>query len=105
MNNNISKFRFISFTILGLIFGGIFGESLGWLVRTLGELSGSGPDNSVSNFFVNSFEFGLGYNSESGLEVDLHLIRFKFGIGFKLNILSILGLIVAYYIEKWSRKR
>jgi hypothetical protein len=104
-NNSIGKIAV--YILLGLVFGGILGESLGWLFGYIGTLmNAGGEDNVVRNFFVKAWELKLGY-SESGspMHIDLYMLQFSFGITFKLNIISIVGVAVALYMMKWSRNR
>ncbi len=57
MNRKSSFARLLLFIILGLLIGGILGESLGLLFGELGELMNAGGyDNIVRNFFVAPFE-------------------------------------------------
>jgi len=103
--NSIGKIAV--YILLGLIFGGILGESLGWLFGYIGKLmNAGGEDNVVRNFFVKAWELKLGY-SESGrpMFVDLYMLQFNWGITFRLNIISIVGVAVALYMMKWSRNR
>jgi hypothetical protein len=104
-NNSVGKIAV--YILLGLVFGGILGESLGWLFGYIGTLmNAGGEDNVVRNFFVKAWELKLGY-SENGnpMFVDLYMLQFSFGITFKLNIISIVGVAVALYMMKWSRNR
>lgn len=103
--NRTPTSRLIIFTILGLLIGGTLGESLGYLLGQVGEMAGLGYDNFIRNGFVQGFEFDLGFNSPEGIKIDLYLIKLRFGFGLKLNLVSFIGLVVALYIEKWSRGR
>ncbi|HHX16028.1 MAG TPA: DUF4321 domain-containing protein [Fibrobacter sp.] len=99
--------RLFLFIILGLLIGGILGESLGLLFGELGELMNAGGyDNIVRNFFVAPFNFNIGIgNNVDPVFIDLHLVKFSLGFGLKLNVVSIIGMIVAIYIMKWSGDR
>jgi len=106
-NSNSSAMKIAVYILLGLVFGGILGESLGWLFGYLGTLmNAGGEDNVVRNFFVKAWELKLGY-SEHGkpMLVDLYMLQFNWGITFRLNIVSIVGVAVALYMMKWSRSR
>ncbi len=105
MNQRPSNVRVFLFTILGLIIGGILGEALGALLGVIGEWANMGYDNSIRQVFIAAFEPSIGYNNPEGVAIDLYLIKFKFGFGFRFSFVSILGLFVAYHIEKWSRAR
>ena len=101
MGNRSSTGRTILFVILGLIFGGILGESLGLLFETFGEMAGS-KNNPVFSFFMTPFTLDFGFD-QGGYKLDLYLIKINFGMGFKFNVVSILGVAASLYIEKWSR--
>jgi len=106
-NSSNSLGKIAVYILLGLIFGGILGESLGWLFGYIGTfMNAGGEDNVVRNFFVKAWELKLGY-SESGrpMLVDLYMLQFNWGITFRLNIISIVGVAVALYMMKWSRNR
>jgi ABC-type lipoprotein release transport system permease subunit len=106
-SNSNSIGRIIVFVMLGLIFGGILGESLGWLFGYLGTvMNAGGEDNVVHNFFVKALEFKVGYSKEGlPILVDLYMIKFHLGFTFMLNIVSIIGVAVALYMMKWSGNR
>lgn len=105
-NNSIG--RLLLFIILGLVIGGVLGESLGFLFGKLGELMNAGGyDNIVHNFFVTPF---WAFNTGSGTDMqpftlDLYMIKIAFGFQLKLNVMSIVGLVAGLYIMKWSGER
>jgi hypothetical protein len=105
--SNNSIVRLIVFIVLGLILGGILGESLGWLFGHLGTLmNAGGEDNVVRNFFVKALELNVGYsNTGEPLLIDLYMLQFNFGFTLRLNIVSIIGVVVALYMMKWSGNR
>lgn len=104
MTRKNSFARLLLFVVLGLIIGGILGECLGLLFGSLGELMNAGGQNNiVHNFFVSAFELKLGVDSP--IVIDLYLVKFVLGFGLKLNFVSIIGLVVALYIMKWSGER
>jgi len=105
-NGNNSVGRIIVFIVLGLVFGSILGESLGWLFGHIGTLmNAGGEDNVVRNFFLKAWEFKLGYSDDGKpLLIDLYMVQFNFGFTFRLNIVGIVGVMVSLYIMKWSRK-
>ena len=109
MGNNAgnSVGRVIVFILLGLIFGGILGESLGWLFGHIGMLTNAGgEDNIVRNFFVKAWELKLGYLDDGRpLLIDLYMIQLNLGLTFRLNIVGIIGVVVALYMMKWSGNR
>ncbi|MFC1586018.1 DUF4321 domain-containing protein [Fibrobacterota bacterium] len=98
-HNNIM--RLIIFIIVGLVLGGILGEVLGKVLGQIGIISGGGIDNPVRNFFVSAFEPSFGIKKTE--IIDLYMIKLRFGLGFKFNTCSILGLITSLYIMKWSK--
>jgi len=95
------------FTLLGLIFGGILGESLGWLFGNIGTLmNAGGEDNVVRNFFIKAWELKFGYLEDGKpLLIDLYMLKFNLGITFRLNIVSIIGVVISLYMMKWSGNR
>ena len=96
--------RLILFVVLGLLFGGILGECLGALLGALGEfMNAGGQDNIVKNFFIAAFNFNIGVDEP--IVLDLYMIKIVLGFGLKLNFVSIIGLVVALYIMKWSGDR
>jgi hypothetical protein len=97
----------VIFIVLGLIFGGILGESLGWLLGHIGTLmNAGGEDNVVRNFFVRAWELKIGYMEDgSPLLIDLYMLKFNLGFTLRLNIVSIIGVVVALYMMKWSGNR
>jgi len=103
--NNIG--RIIVFMLLGLIFGGILGESLGWLFGYIGTLmNAGGEDNVVRNFFIKAWELKIGYLEDGRpLLIDLYMLKFNLGITFRLNIVSIIGVVISLYMMKWSGNR
>lgn len=92
----------IFFVVLGLIVGGVLGESLGYILGKIGEMSGGGADNPIRNFFVKALEIDLGYN-DGGWALDLYMFKVRLGFGFKFNVCSLLGMGVALYTLKWWR--
>ena len=92
----------IFFVVLGLIVGGVLGESLGYILGKIGEMSGGGADNPIRNFFVKALEIDLGYN-DGGWALDLYMFKVRLGFGFKFNLCSLIGMGVALYTMKWWR--
>ena len=97
--------RLVLFIILGLIIGGVLGECLGLLFGELGELMNAGGyDNIVRNFFVASFplQFGFVGDNAQPLVLDLYMIKIALGFCFKINVVSVIGMVISIYIMKWS---
>ena len=87
--------------------GGILGECLGVLFGQLGELMNAGGyNNVVHNFFVSSFNFNIGFGDKpEPVVLDLYLVKLALGFGIKLNVVSVIGMIIGIYIMKWSGER
>lgn len=96
--------RLVIFVILGLFFGGILGETIGYLFGFFGEKAGMGFDNSIRSVFTGwFFDFGVGKNAP--ITLDLNMIKLTFGFGFRMNVMSIAGVFLALYMMKWSGER
>ena len=105
MTQRNSFARLLLFIVLGLIIGGVLGECLGLLFGELGELMNAGGyDNIVRNFFVASFDLNLGFLGDKAnpVVIDLYMVKFAFGLGLKINVVSIAGMVLAICIMKWS---
>ncbi|MBN1543034.1 DUF4321 domain-containing protein [candidate division KSB1 bacterium] len=81
--------------------------SLGWVLVTLllGALMGSAlgqvlglvlPAGVVKEFFLRSIAFGF-----SPATIDLSLITLTLGFTFQLNVIGVIGIILAAYILRW----
>ena len=108
MTRNSSFGRLLLFVILGLIIGGVLGECFGFVFGKLGELMNAGGyNNIVHNFFVKHFwAFNTGDgNTMKPFLLDLYMIKISFGLALKLNVMSLVGLVVGLYIMKWSGER
>jgi len=83
------------------------GESLGWLFGYIGTLmNAGGEDNVVRNFFIKAWELHVGYtDGGTPMLVDLYMLKFNLGFTIRLNIISIIGVIAALYMMKWSGNR
>lgn len=97
--------RFAIAILLGLILGGIIGECGGFLLGWIGEITGAGWGNNLRTIMVRSFDLDLGYSDPAGIPIDLYLIKFRLGLGFKFNLASALGVVIALYIERWTRAK
>ena len=107
MNRKNTFGRLLLFVVLGLIIGGILGECLGVLFGQLGELMNAGGyNNVVHNFFVSSFNLNIGFGDKpEPVVLDLYLLKLALGFGIKLNVVSVIGMIIGIYIMKWSGER
>ena len=107
MTHKNSMARVILFLFVFLILGGILGEALGALFGELGVLlNAGGYDNSVHHIFTAAAEYSFGFPDNGGpIVIDLYLVKFALGFGFKVNLLSAVGMFIAIYIMKWSGER
>lgn len=107
MNKKNTLARLVLFIALGMIIGGILGECFGLLFGELGELMNAGGyNNIVHNFFVSAFNFNIGFgDNPQPVVIDLYMVKLAFGIGFKLNFASVIGIFIGIYIMKWSGER
>jgi len=102
--SNTSVSRLVVFLFLGLLFGGILGESLGLVLGKLGEAAHAGFENNIRSVFVNWW-FDLGVGKSQPIVIDLYMVKFAFGFGFRMNAASLIGAGVALYMMKWSGDR
>lgn len=102
MGRNHSASRLVVFIVLGLILGGIFGEVLGLVLGQIGVLTGGEMNNPIRNFFVAAIEYSIGIK-EGGILIDLYMIKFRIGLGIKLNLCSVAGMLLSLYVMKWSK--
>ena len=72
---------------LGVILGGVIGETIGLLLPA---------DNVIRQLFISGKEFQVG-------PVYLNLIVMTFTVGFtlKVNLVSVLGIIVVAFLMRW----
>ncbi len=108
MTRNNSFARLVLFIVLGLLIGGILGECFGYLFGALGELMNAGGfNNVVHNFFVAPFwAFNVTPDGTTQpLVIDLYMIKLSIGLGIKLNVMSLVGMVIGIYIMKWSGER
>ncbi len=75
-----------------LIFGAMIGGFLGELMK-LGL-----PDGVVKDVFIRSFDISFG-----PLPIDLLVLSFVIGLTLKINLIAILGFVVAYYMLRYWR--
>ena len=75
---------FIVIVILGALLGGVLGEILGLIVVTGGILN---------KILVTGVSIAL-----SPVTLDLAVLNFTFGVGMKLNLLSVFGIIGAIWL-------
>ncbi|HSQ40844.1 MAG TPA: DUF4321 domain-containing protein [Fibrobacteraceae bacterium] len=99
--SNSSVGRLLVFLFLGLLFGGILGESLGLVLGKIGEATHAGFYNNIRAVFVNWW-FDIGIGKSQPIVIDLYMVKFALGFAFRMNTASILGAGVALYMMKWS---
>ncbi len=75
---------FIAIVILGAILGGVFGEILGLIVT-------GGVLNKI-------LVTGISLSLSPATTLDLAVLSFTFGIGMKLNLLSVFGIVGAIWL-------
>ena len=51
-----------------------------------------------------SFDLNLGFLGDKAnpVIIDLYMVKFALGLGLKINVVSIVGMVLAIYIMKWS---
>jgi ABC-type antimicrobial peptide transport system permease subunit len=82
--------RSIALLVISIIVGMLLGSLLGELVAFVC------PAGVVKDFFLKSI------TPECGpFTVNLLVVTFTLGIGFKLNIASVLGVFIAVYYLRW----
>lgn len=74
---------FLVIVILGALLGGVLGEILGLLVK----------EGALHNILITGITPSL-----SPVTLDLAVLKFTFGIGMKLNLLSVFGIIGAMWL-------
>ena len=83
------------------------GHYVGSLKNRVAIQNAGGYDNIVRNFFVASFDLNLGFLGDKAnpVVIDLYMVKFALGLGLKINVVSIVGMVLAIYIMKWSGER
>lgn len=76
--------------ILIIVLGALVGSALG---RLLGTVLPEGPVKSV---FLQSVSVGF-----RPLHIDLSVLTFDFGLMLRLNIISVVGVLLVAYLLKW----
>ncbi len=78
----------ILFILVGGLVGGIMGEILLLL----------SPAGFLREIFLKTYSIGI----TPPFVFDLHLMTFTFGFAFRINLLSLLGIILGFYTYKQS---
>ena len=74
--------------VLGLLIGGAVGELFALLL----------PEGVVKEFFVRAVTARLG-----PAEIDLHAFALTLGVAVNVNVMSVLGVVLAVYLLRWFR--
>ena len=86
------SFEFVFFVILvGMLIGTVFSLFISFFI----------PDGVVKNFFLLSKSLGFGATENNWL--DLGFIRFKIGFFFDISIVSVIGLLVSWYLLRYFK--
>ena len=86
------SFEFVFFVILvGMLIGTVFSLFISFFI----------PDGVVKNFFLLSKSLGFGAAENNWL--DLGFIRFKIGFFFDISIVSVIGLLVSWYLLRYFK--
>ena len=86
------SFEFVFFVILvGMLIGTIFSLFISFFI----------PEGVVKNFFLLSKSLGFGATENNWL--DLGFIRFKIGFFFDISIVSVIGLLVSWYLLRYFK--
>ena len=80
----------IGWVLLAVILGALMGSALGEVIGLIL------PDGVVKEFFLRSISFGI-----DPTPINLVIITVTFGFTFKLNIIGVIGIIIAAYIFRW----
>jgi len=89
MRQKYSVGRALGIVLLGAIIGGILGELFGMVL----------PESVVREFLLKKYELGF----TQPFTFDLSIITLSFSIMFRMNVVSLLGIVFGYYILKYTR--
>ena len=73
---------------LGAILGTLVGEILGFIL----------PEGVVKQFFLLSKTLSVGPGA-----LDIIMLKLTLGISITLNVISLIGIAIAYYLLRWWR--
>ena len=85
----------ILFILSIILLGGIISTALSMFIGLII------PEGVVRDFFILSKSFGFGQNPNNW--VNLGPLRFKLGFFFDVSILSIVGIVVSWYILRYFK--
>lgn len=80
----------IGWVILAIIIGALMGSAIGEVIGLIL------PDGVVKDFFLRSISFGFG-----PANINLVIVSFTIGFNFSLNVIGVIGIIIAAYIFRW----
>jgi hypothetical protein len=72
--------------VVGMLIGSMLGEVISLVL----------PDGVVKQFFLKSITPGFQLT-----QIDLEVVKITLGLELKLNIISILGVLLAVYLFRW----
>ena len=81
-----TPWMFIFFIFTGGLLGGVLGE----ILRVLS------PDGAIRDLFLTGFDPGI----NPPFTMNLHIISFTVGFAVRINLLTLLGMILGIYIYK-----
>jgi len=87
--------RSIAFILLVFFIGIITSTILGQLI------GGILPEGVVKDFFLTSRSIGWGIQPDNWM--DLYVIRFKSGMFIDVSVLSLLGMVIAWYYLRYFK--
>ena len=86
------NFKFIFFVILtGMLIGTVLSLFISFFI----------PEGVVKNFFLLSKSLGFGAAENNWM--DFGFLRFKIGFFFDISIVSIIGLLVSWYLLRYFK--
>jgi hypothetical protein len=80
----------VAFILLAIVLGAIIGSALGEVIGL------TMPDGVVKQFFTNTANIGF-----DPTQINLGIINFTLGFYFRLNVIGVIGIILAAYIFRW----
>ncbi len=89
MRHKYSIGWFLVAVFVGAVIGTALGEIIGLLL----------PESVAKEFFLRAATFGT--NPENPPTLNLGIIMLTLGIGFKINAIGVIGIIVSAYVVRW----
>ena len=86
-----SIYFILSLILLGCVIGTALSMLIGYVI----------PEGVVRDFFILSQSFGFGASENNW--VNLGPLRFKLGFFFDVSILSIVGILISWYILRYFK--